>query len=500
MSNEVIKDELLTGSIELLDGVQFGSQNKIYTDNEISKVLFVKSFANVLHTEILDEEVNVSGKVITSLTYISTSGESQNVDSEIEFNQTVKDKRIKQGDEVCVTSSIIDCEMNSVSVNEVDTNTIVELNVKLVSNEKINYVTGGGDGLYVLDEPFKDKFLTKSGKEEVSFEIEVQNKEDVLDVLNSSCALAVKSIKGRGGIAQVDFNACYSLFIKEEEQFKIINDETSVSEEVVIDIAGDESLICGRMNVISCDSEIQQNKVILKINATFCYDVYEEKTLNFVSDAFSTTNEIKLNVISALQNRFAYNFSENTEIVGNISVNDENFEIRKVVGALPKNLVISKFEVMDGEVEVEGVSLFSAIYQDVEDVYFTVDVEIPFVSTFKNPNIKKGQMVSISSCIFDVKAKIRKANEIEICAGANICFNLFEKNEFAYVNNIEIGEEKIADENALVVYVAKDNESLFDIAKKLSISLAELKEQNPALEDGLNNGASIVIYKQKIVN
>ena len=499
MANEIVKDEFSSGNVEFLEGVQISSQNKIYTDKEISKILFAKSRACVLHTEILDEQVHVSGKVFSNITYLSVDGETESGDAEIEFNEIIKNSKIKQGDQICVSANVIDCLVDSVSVSEVNTTSIVELTPKLVATEKIAYVTGGGDGLYVLDEQFNNKFLIKSGKEELSFEIEVQTRENISKVLDSSCQLCVKNIKARGGIAQVDLNACYNLLLK-EDQLKILSDEYQTTEEVVIDGSSEQSFICGKLNVLSCETEIVEGKIILKVNAMLCFDVYEEKTLNFVSDAFSVTNEINLNVISALQNRFAYNFSENAEVVGNISVKDEGFEIRRVIGALPKTLVLSKVSPGQNEVLVEGVASFTAIYEDVDDVIDSVDIEIPFVSNVKNANIEADQMFSTSGCIFDVKAKVRKANEIEISAGVGFCFNVFEKNEFAYVNNIEIGEEKLIDESALTIYVVKDNETLFDIAKKLSVSMADLKDQNPALEDELKEGFRLVVYKQKNVN
>ena len=246
--------------------------------------------------------------------------------------------------------------------------------------------------------------------------------------------------------------------------------------------------------------KIQNNKLVLKIGAMLCYDIYEEKTLHFVSDAFSTTNDINLNVVSALQNRFAYNFSDSTEIVGNITVKDEGFEIRKVIGALPKTLLFSKVSTEDDEILIEGIATFTAIYEGVDDSIESVDVEIPFSSKVKSPAEAGAQIVLSGGCTFDVKAKIRKANEIEISAGITLCFNVFEKNEFAYVAGVEIGEEKMSDDSALTVYVVKEGESVFDIAKKLSLDIAELKAQNPELEEGLEVGTRIAFYKQKNLN
>ena len=500
MSNEVIKDELLSGSVSFLEDAQFSSENKIFTDKEISKILFATSDVCVLHTEVLDGQAHVSGKVISNITFETAENEFDAASAEMEFNEVIKNDKIMQGDNICVSAKVVDEAVQFVSTSEVAVKTVAQLSAKLISNENISFVTGGGDGLYVLDDEYSDKFLTKSGKEEINFEIEIPSRDNALKVLNSSCCPVLKNIKAREGIAQVDVAAFYNLLVDDAGQLKVINDEAQISEEIVLDGAGEGSLVCGKLHICSCMAEQAENKLVLKIGAMLCYDIYEEKTLHFVSDAFSTTNDINLNVVSALQNRFAYNFSDSTEIVGNITVKDESFEIRKVIGALPKTLIFSKVSMEDVEILIEGIASFTAIYEGIDDSIESVDVEIPFASKVKNPSDAGAQIVLSGGCTFDVKAKIRKANEIEISAGINLCFNVFEKNEFAYVSGVEIGEEKMSDDSALTVYVVKEGESVFDIAKKLSLDIAELKAQNPELEEGLQVGARIAFYKQKNLN
>lgn len=500
MSNEIIKDEIDSGNVEILNAYQFVSQNKIYTDAEISKILMFKNSACVLHKEVLDGEVHVSGKVVSKIVFLGVDGMAHSGDAEMEFNEVIENSKIKQGDSVCIKAVVVDSNLENVSAGEVVLSATVELQTKLTDLQKISYVTGGGDGLYVLEENFEGQFLISSGKQNFDIEIEQGVRENATQILFSSSCLKLKNIKAKNGIAQIDGTVFYNLIFSDESGVKVLNDESLFSEEVLIENADENSNVFANLNVIETTPEILENKIILKNKVEICFDVYKSCKLNFAYDAFSETNEVNLNVVSALQNRFAYNFSENAEVVGNISVKDENFEIRRVIGTVPKEVLIFNTQVEDGFISVEGSANFTAIYEDVDDVVSSVDIEIPFVNKFRSDDMSARAQISAQACIVDVKSKIRKANEIEIGAGISFCFNVFEQNEFAYVSDIEIGEEKPVDDASLVIYTVKKGESLFDVAKKLSIGISKIKEQNPTLEDAVDEGSQIVVYKQKTID
>lgn len=501
MSNEIIKDELVSGNVEFIDKIQFTSQNKIFTDKEISKVLLIRNKASVLHCEVLDGEIHVSGKLISNAVFTSTDVEKSSAEAEMEFNEILKNNLIKQGDEVCIKAQVVDFNVESVSVSEISISATIELKAKLTNFETLSYVTGGGDGLYVLEDDFTNTFLTSSGKQNFEIEIEEQNRGNASNVLCASSCLKLKNVKCMNGIAQIDGSAFYNLVLNNNNEINVLNDQSLFSEEIALEGVDENANVFASLSVESTETEILENKILIKIKAAICFDVYKTCKLKFVSDAFSVTNETNLNVVSALQKRFAYNFGETAEVVGNITVKDENFEIRRIIGTVPADVLVSNIQIEGENISVEGVANFTAIYEDVDDVIDSVDVEIPFVNTFKaGEPVANADLTVSNACVCDVKAKIRKANEIEISAEIDFCFNVFENNEFAFVSDVELGEDKPADDSALVIYTIKNGESIFDVAKKLSIGIAELKAQNPALEEGETEGLQVVVYKQKNIN
>ena len=51
-----------------------------------------------------------------------------------------------------------------------------------------------------------------------------------------------------------------------------------------------------------------------------------------------------------------------------------------------------------------------------------------------------------------------------------------------------------------MIHIAGERETLWDIAKRVGISTAEIVKQNPAAATGITEGERITIYRQHVIN
>lgn len=501
MSNEIIKDELVAGQVELLEKTQLAVDNKIATQAEIAKIISFKSTATILHTEVIDGEIHFSGKLKTQIVFQTSANNYENASMETEWISAIKDSKIKNGNFVCAKATVIDQNITQASQNSISTSNIVEIEAKFITNDKITYTSGSSENIYVLNDGFTSDFLLTTDKQKITLDFEVKNHDKIRQILNENYCIRVKNAKPLNNMVALDGILNYSLLMLcDENELKIVNEDASFSEEILINGVNEESRIDMCLSITQCNAKVEEDKLIITCIAEVCTNVYNSKTLNFVSDAFSTTNELNLKIVSLTQNKYKFSFDFENEVAGSVLVGGEGYEIRKVVGAFLNHINLAQVSYEGGEIIIEGIANFTCVYVGVEDDINSVEIELPFAVKNRNTLLTENQLFKVCACICDVRARIRKANEIEVIANACFQVKAFENEQYAYVCDIEIGEGKVQQDVGMVVYVAKGGETIFEIAKKLSVKPTLITAQNPNLIEPIGEGEQIIIYNQKINN
>lgn len=501
MSNEIIKEELSCRKFIKLEPAQTMVENRLSTEDEISKVLTINSTASILHSEVIDGEVRFSGKLRTEIVYLNSANNYRRMSGETEWAYNYSSNFIRLGSLVCAKANVIDVDINSITANEVSLNNVVEFNINAITSQSVNVVVDGTDGVYVLNEPFTSTFITSENSAEFDIEFEIDNKQKISEILYSSSFVGIKKFKSMNGVFCIEGQFYPNLVISlEGGEVKILNEECNFSEEIINADVNSLSAVDGTLTLVNLKSEINGGKIILTATMRICYNVNNEKTINMAIDAFSVTNQVGLTFSTSTCNRLSYSNLEEVEISGNAIVNDSDYEIRKIIGTLPKSLVIANSYIDNSNYIIEGIATFSAIYIGVEDDVNSVDVELPFISKIKNSDITDESIVNISASISDIKAKIRKANEIEISSCLNVFISVYTTENIAYLSDIALLEAKEVSDNALTLYIVKKGDTLFGIAKKLGINLEEILSQNPEIAEEPQEGEQIIIYKQKTAN
>ena len=67
------------------------------------------------------------------------------------------------------------------------------------------------------------------------------------------------------------------------------------------------------------------------------------------------------------------------------------------------------------------------------------------------------------------------------------------------ITQVVVGDEKKQDDCALQIYVVKPNQTVWDIAKELSVSQELILEQNENVSLPLKAGDKLVVYKTNLV-
>ena len=221
-----------------------------------------------------------------------------------------------------------------------------------------------------------------------------------------------------------------------------------------------------------------------------CY-VYDESVIEVVDDLFSLSHEVNL-VEGFIETK---NFKRTSQgfdtILSSTNVADiENFDDVQTVFD-PKFVVKQVTEEGDKAV-VEGEILAKALYTaNAEHCVLEIKTDVKF-EIEKEAVEKLGAIYAIVQvATHKVKAgkelettfKLEYQAEIETCASFN------------YVEKFEAIKAKRAEQGGIKVYVTKQGETLFDVAKVLSVKPEVIASQNENL-DVFESGEKIYVYSQ----
>jgi hypothetical protein len=154
----------------------------------------------------------------------------------------------------------------------------------------------------------------------------------------------------------------------------------------------------------------------------------------------------------------------------------------------------------DNKVTVEGVLSASMVYECEEKNINSHTVQVPFSAGVKVDGCTKEHNFSVSANPLSCNVKARRGKEllVDLRLGMNISANSAASHKI--MTDTVIGPEKERDASAITIHIAGERENLWDIAKRVGISTAEIIRQNPGCEQGINHGDRIVLYRQEVIN
>jgi hypothetical protein len=149
------------------------------------------------------------------------------------------------------------------------------------------------------------------------------------------------------------------------------------------------------------------------------------------------------------------------------------------------------------KVRIEGLVNTGVIYWNREtDSRHSVQVEVPFSLTLNVPNVTEGCEVFAKGMICDITARPRKGIEIDITAPVTVHIQVFEVKDGCCVKEVELGAERDLKMSAIAVYITKEGETLWDVAKALCTTPELIMSYNPGLKMPLAGGEKILVYRQ----
>lgn len=488
MENNIIVNG---NSKEIIKDVLFQETCEMPVENGM-RVLGVTAKSRITGCETLENELRISVK--TTFRVVKCDGEgnvfSDTADSE--SMRTVNREGITPSSKVCLNAVVTDCE--KISSNPERARATVEISGWFVKTEEITFLNACNSGIYCKTEKSVIENVTPLSDNTVTLTYTDEARMPIAKIIDYSGSVTIDAVYPSDGTYRAEGDLSLRIVaVTDNGQFITQNFSHSFSAESAEEnVSADMRLEAeGKIKSLSFTvTESDKRVIVCDATVKICGVALEENEVEKAVDVYSTTNDIEVkSEIKTVNSHFCMR-SVREKATATLSVGGG---ITEILGVLTPCVSASGNIGADG-ISVEGVLSVAVLYLDESNAPQSVQGEIPFVSsmggeypceTVFNPEV----------AVTALSARPRGSSDVEITAELLVTVRGAQSREIKVISDVVVGEAKEEDDFAVSLYIAKEGESLWEVAKALNTDEDTLAKQNADIELPLKGGEKILLYK-----
>jgi LysM repeat protein len=255
---------------------------------------------------------------------------------------------------------------------------------------------------------------------------------------------------------------------------------------------------------ISAKLDEDGERRIIDIDISLDLDIkcYNDEKIEILADAYALNcnlnmqNEILEYETVLLKNNTTFRVEESIEL------RKDSYDVLQVCNsaAVAK---IDEVSICDNGIEIEGVVEVNIIYISTKDncPINSVKEMVPFNHIIEVENITKDSKYSIKPYVEQVNVLMSSGSTFEVKVSVNVDTIVFLANSEVIVTDIEqcdIDKKAWNNMASMTGYIVKENDNLWDIAKKFYTTVDMLKKTNKIVDKDIQKGDKLLIIKSRL--
>lgn len=478
---------------------------QVVADNEIAKVYAVSLNVYCDNQEITNGVVSYSGHIDICMIYGLENGDIASAHATHSFSSKFEDESIVNGERAIINLKILDHEIENVSGTDVTVNVVVEQSGVLIQNVDVRNVASNDENVCMKEDEIKIVQFVGSASSMMTEKLQATSREKIKKVLGVESNVLIKNVEAGVNFVSVGGDASARvLYVDENDKFQTAELYDSFKEEIEIEGVSRESFVEAFAKVNSGDVKVEvedderSSRISLDVPFELTAFAFEEKSINLVSDLFSTKCEIE--ITSESFDMASEIFMETIEgkASGSLVIDQDQPRVDKILFTFGSDAVVTNSYVADGELTIEGIAKTTVVYLNDEiGTLSAVEIEVPYVISDKTRATEQSMLLA-NAVLTDVDVAVKKGRELSF--DGKVKANVVVSNDevSATISEVKEGEPLAEKDYAMELVFAKEGDSLWDIAKMSKVKENLIAEQNPSLSFPLQENNDIVIFYQNV--
>ena len=243
----------------------------------------------------------------------------------------------------------------------------------------------------------------------------------------------------------------------------------------------------------------ESNTALLEIECTVCckVKVSDEVTREVLQDAYSPQKIVKFDHRLISLNKALCSVTENFTIRETLS-NEEDSEIKDIVSICP-SISIENSYVEGNKSIIQGIVKATILFVPVEGekMIYKILAEIPFENDVSIENLTDTCSIFNTVGIDKLEADLNR-DQIDLVVKVKRFTEAIDKNSESFIiKGEDQGEYDLSTAPSIIVYICKEGDNLWDIAKKYNTTEGEIAEVNEIkAEEPIKSGKCLILQKK----
>ena len=470
----------------------------------ISKVLSITCDTRISNSEALSGEARTGGTVVFKVLFSDGEGKLHCLEDTAEFSEKISDACITPVSRLNFSAAVLDTDTVNVTQSEIKLAAVVEVCAEIFASDSAGYLTGGGGEIYTQVEKIEHSSLITNLSDEFLVSDEAEPKEAVAKILITEAAAFLTDVKPALDSILLSGRIIGAVtYETDDAQIKTYNIAQEFSQEVPALGTRDEHKVCASVKVKKFVVRYEPldeagEKGIFKTDCAIEVSgaVFNDITAEAVTDAFSIDSEIQIAGESFTVNKYCETLRREEKIEGTAALDAGMPNIDNILTISASRVNIANAYADAGKIVLEGVVATSVIYYNNEfETRNSVTVELPYSVAVPAQNITGAHTVIARATAVSLNAKPKRGAEVDITAYVMFETEIYSGSLCYVIKEINIGAARDSGLAAIAIHIAKEGQTLWEVAKALTTTPEIIMTQNPNLKLPFAGGERVMVYR-----
>jgi len=440
--------------------------------------------------EVQEKKVKLEGCIDTYIMYMADAQEAgiRGMHTSIDFSEVLSMEKAKEGISQDINVEVKSIECKVLNGRKISVRAMIEVGIRLYSNETIQVMEDieEAKGLQVLKEHMDIQSLIGEGtcKAYAKDTVSIETTENLAEIMKAEFGICNKEVKISYNkvLVKADIVAKF-VYLTEEHQIKKVTRNIPVMG--FIDMQNvEETHLCDTKieikNILVKPNTVEEHSIFVEVEVEMHCNVYEEKEIQLIQDVYSPLQKLeytqkRVNLVAKkiwLKDICNIRQKQTIEGIGQKEILDVSMRAN-----LEKQTIRNGSLAYEGNVEV-GMLVRNTVTQSLE----VQKQELPFTFTLQHQDIKEQSTIETQMEIQWEEMVIVTDNEIEMKIDLGIEASVQNKGSISIMENMQIEETREAQPASMVIYYAKPEDTLWEIAKRFHSTVEEIQKMNTLVE------------------
>ena len=508
MAIEVVSGKKAVRNLEHLAKASAKVESRVELKSPAKQILETSARCFVGEIERNDNEVRISGRVVTRVIYVDESDAFNSEERTDNFSErlVLKDASLITG--LVPAAHVMDTRVVDTSNPAfVETVSVVDVVMLGITTREATYVRELRGEVEMRTAEVKHATFGVGVSSVFEVEERIDLDRNCVGILGTDLNATIRDIivgEGKATVKGVVTANIIAVRGGDSQTLYSDNVEFDFTKTITNKAITIDDIVNGAVSVthvaIKAETDDGRPKLLVTAELAFYGHTVTTETITQVADAFSFTNQLNFVAGSVESIQAAPQVNQVAEVEGNVTMPQTSPFITKILAVGQSKITQINIVPADGKVVVEGTLATAVSLECEEGRIHPQSVSVPFTQTLKIDGINAGHSIQVFATVMTAKIKARRGRELLVDAkiSFNVASSLIQTQNM--VVDVVVGEQIQTDDAAILIYTVSESETLWDVAKRIACRTSEIVRQNPEVEDGVKAGDKIFIYRKTVVN